>query len=140
MSSSSVCVIRSGACCSFFFLMIRRPPRSTFFPYTTLFRSAGVVDVRMLRRAGSAIAHRNIAGLVHGERAHEAIDGIGSEGATLVSRQRCQVVVRRTEFVPALSSGAAIDDGVTDQPVVDRDVSWVDGAAENQAEHQAVAQ
>src|SRR6266540_5329481 len=26
---------------SFFFLMIRRPPRSTLFPYTTLFRSAG---------------------------------------------------------------------------------------------------
>src|SRR5438094_4958967 len=24
---------------SFFFLMIRRPPRSTLFPYTTLFRS-----------------------------------------------------------------------------------------------------
>src|SRR2546430_6519090 len=27
--------------CSFFFLMIRRPPRSTLFPYTTLFRSLG---------------------------------------------------------------------------------------------------
>src|SRR3712207_7553353 len=26
-------------CISFFFLMIRRPPRSTLFPYTTLFRS-----------------------------------------------------------------------------------------------------
>src|SRR5437667_5798166 len=26
---------------SFFFLMIRRPPRSTLFPYTTLFRSGG---------------------------------------------------------------------------------------------------
>src|SRR6478672_13081246 len=26
---------------SFFFLMIRRPPRSTLFPYTTLFRSQG---------------------------------------------------------------------------------------------------
>src|SRR6266849_9067328 len=25
----------------FFFLMIRRPPRSTLFPYTTLFRSRG---------------------------------------------------------------------------------------------------
>src|SRR2546430_13760890 len=25
----------------FFFLMIRRPPRSTLFPYTTLFRSHG---------------------------------------------------------------------------------------------------
>src|SRR5215204_6951333 len=28
-----------GFCVSFFFLMIRRPPRSTLFPYTTLFRS-----------------------------------------------------------------------------------------------------
>src|SRR3712207_7511381 len=27
----------------FFFLMIRRPPRSTLFPYTTLFRSRRVV-------------------------------------------------------------------------------------------------
>src|SRR3712207_8348776 len=27
----------------FFFLMIRRPPRSTLFPYTTLFRSGGVL-------------------------------------------------------------------------------------------------
>src|SRR5258708_22451734 len=31
----------------FFFLMIRRPPRSTLFPYTTLFRSVmGTVDLR----------------------------------------------------------------------------------------------
>src|SRR2546426_8582224 len=28
----------------FFFLMIRRPPRSTLFPYTTLFRSPDDVD------------------------------------------------------------------------------------------------
>src|SRR3712207_9492096 len=28
------------SCLFFFFLMIRRPPRSTLFPYTTLFRSA----------------------------------------------------------------------------------------------------
>src|SRR3712207_8235174 len=28
----------------FFFLMIRRPPRSTLFPYTTLFRSPGAAD------------------------------------------------------------------------------------------------
>src|SRR5438552_10897004 len=28
----------------FFFLMIRRPPRSTLFPYTTLFRSRAVLD------------------------------------------------------------------------------------------------
>src|SRR2546430_3857191 len=30
---------RSARCYFFFFLMIRRPPRSTLFPYTTLFRS-----------------------------------------------------------------------------------------------------
>src|SRR3712207_9278929 len=34
--------------CSLFFLMIRRPPRSTLFPYTTLFRS----DVPIHRVAG----------------------------------------------------------------------------------------
>src|SRR3712207_8121460 len=28
---------------SFFFLMIRRPPRSTLFPYTTLFRSGSAI-------------------------------------------------------------------------------------------------
>src|SRR5438309_6374345 len=34
---------------SFFFLMIRRPPRSTLFPYTTLFRStAGPEEVTAL--------------------------------------------------------------------------------------------
>src|SRR3712207_8923623 len=37
---------------SFFFLMIRRPPRSTLFPYTTLFRSQNPVrwSGRRLRR------------------------------------------------------------------------------------------
>src|SRR3712207_5747021 len=30
---------------SCFFLMIRRPPRSTLFPYTTLFRSPGTVEI-----------------------------------------------------------------------------------------------
>src|SRR5260221_7860714 len=43
----------------FFFLMIRRPPRSTLFPYTTLFRSpmwAGLVAVANAMRAQSALA------------------------------------------------------------------------------------
>src|SRR5437016_7868613 len=31
----------------FFFLMIRRPPRSTLFPYTTLFRSISLKEARM---------------------------------------------------------------------------------------------
>src|SRR5258705_3967886 len=41
----------------FFFLMIRRPPRSTLFPYTTLFRSRGLslrLDPRRAPRARRA--------------------------------------------------------------------------------------
>src|SRR5205823_14584536 len=30
---------------SFFFLLLRRPPRSTLFPYTTLFRSEGKAEI-----------------------------------------------------------------------------------------------
>src|SRR2546422_11101724 len=36
----------------FFFLMIRRPPRSTLFPYTTLFRSRGGTGVGCFARRG----------------------------------------------------------------------------------------
>src|SRR2546426_8852826 len=44
----------------FFFLMIRRPPRSTLFPYTTLFRSAGADrhDHRRGVRVPPAVARR----------------------------------------------------------------------------------
>src|SRR5256885_12542596 len=38
----------------FFFLMIRRPPRSTLFPYTTLFRSAAGLPVDRRGRARRA--------------------------------------------------------------------------------------
>src|SRR2546430_11110255 len=43
--------LRSHRPFSFFFLMIRRPPRSTLFPYTTLFRSHRDGD-RRARRLG----------------------------------------------------------------------------------------
>src|SRR5690349_24201535 len=46
--------------------MIRRPPRSTLFPYTTLFRS---------RQRWVVGADRNGAQLVHGRRAGEVDDG-----------------------------------------------------------------
>src|SRR5438067_9624560 len=41
----------------FFFLMIRRPPRSTLFPYTTLFRSRGAAH--QSRRARRSVHRRN---------------------------------------------------------------------------------
>src|SRR5438309_11730450 len=38
----------------FFFLMIRRPPRSTLFPYTTLFRSYTPEEINGFRAAADA--------------------------------------------------------------------------------------
>src|SRR5438045_6116536 len=48
-------------CSSIFFLMIRRPPRSTLFPYTTLFRSKSAEnDARSVSRFSSScgVGHR----------------------------------------------------------------------------------
>src|SRR6476620_11932354 len=42
----------------FFFLMIRRPPRSTLFPYTTLFRSIRAVAGRAAVDAARPPPHR----------------------------------------------------------------------------------
>src|SRR5436309_15532033 len=39
----------------FFFLMIRRPPRSTLFPYTTLFRSFAHLDDEAVVRAADDV-------------------------------------------------------------------------------------
>src|SRR6266536_6042909 len=44
--------------CFFFFLMIRRPPRSTLFPYTTLFRSRRCPGLPRAARGGPLCAVR----------------------------------------------------------------------------------
>src|SRR6202011_6355856 len=43
----------------FFFLMIRRPPRSTLFPYTTLFRSQGNIKLDLKSSYGQ-FAHLHL--------------------------------------------------------------------------------
>src|SRR6266516_4833305 len=48
-------VVDTGNGVAFFFLMIRRPPRSTLFPYTTLFRS------RLHQRPAGRL-HQRLAG------------------------------------------------------------------------------
>src|SRR3954466_15457058 len=53
--------VAGGRVFHFFFLMIRRPPSSTLFPYTTLFRSDGIVEAINLR----TIVLRDIEGTVH---------------------------------------------------------------------------
>src|SRR5256885_17094157 len=68
----------------FFFLMIRRPPRSTLFPYTTLFRSASMTD-----RLTEAFAHRDFIYLV------VVLSAVGrSEEHTSELQSPCNLVCR----------------------------------------------
>src|SRR2546430_16979238 len=64
----------------FFFLMIRRPPRSTLFPYTTLFRSVEDavddhvdvgVEAVLHRLRGRAVGGRELAVPVRLDRSEE---------------------------------------------------------------------
>src|SRR3712207_8146510 len=75
----------------FFFLMIRRPPRSTLFPYTTLFRSHHRGSDGALRRAAGA--ERNVDGMlrdgfvVGGHLRHRALSRSEEHTSELQSRQ-----------------------------------------------------
>src|SRR3712207_7031898 len=60
-------MIRDNSICSnftfymcFFFLMIRRPPRSTLFPYTTLFRSVLAQELRLLHGDSRAVGDAGV--------------------------------------------------------------------------------
>src|SRR5690242_20960383 len=52
---------------SFFFLLIRRPPRSTLFPYTTLFRSGSerILRDRHVHRRGRQRVEAHIVNVAH---------------------------------------------------------------------------
>src|SRR5256885_15775131 len=65
----------------FFFLMIRRPPRSTLFPYTTLFRSVGGL--------GPIVPPLPVE---------------GSDGLKLVLREQLEARVRSEEHTSELQS------------------------------------
>src|SRR3712207_7853768 len=58
---------------SIFFLMIRRPPRSTLFPYTTLFRSQAVHAAHADRTPGEGIDRRTAARI---RRARPQVGGV----------------------------------------------------------------
>src|SRR3712207_9111270 len=53
--------IESVSYAFFFFLMIRRPPRSTLFPYTTLFRSLGQFADKLAAQLASGDAGATVA-------------------------------------------------------------------------------
>src|SRR2546422_3043076 len=91
-----VSIIGNDTCVLFFFLMIRRPPRSTLFPYTTLFRSC-----RGRRYGGTLMNKVVLAGLalilvrdcdIGGP--HGPIKGTRSEEHTSELQSRLHLVCR----------------------------------------------
>src|SRR2546426_1339719 len=89
---------------SFFFLMIRRPPRSTLFPYTTLFRS----------RTGSARAR---AGSSNPTGPRRRRSSARSEEHTSELQSPCNLVCRlllekkkKFSLQPAIANVSALND------------------------------
>src|SRR2546426_4903254 len=80
----------------FFFLMIRRPPRSTLFPYTTLFRSVEA-DRRaqhpvLAHASRLALAQQHAVGAE--DRREPLLGGVRSEEHTSELQSPCNLVCR----------------------------------------------
>src|SRR2546428_12382627 len=75
----------------FFFLMIRRPPRSTLFPYTTLFRSTPVIRFESIlaghHRCGALVAR------------HSCVRHVGCTSRELRSEEHTSELQSRSDLV-----------------------------------------
>src|SRR3712207_7707796 len=100
---------------NFFFLMIRRPPRSTLFPYTTLFRSQTLEEG--WGRAWATVASSAIFALTHlGNPASGPVPVVGiffrSEEHTseLQSRQYlvCRLLLEKKTTDPRAAASVAL--------------------------------
>src|SRR5690606_41745640 len=76
----------------FFFLMLRRPPRSTLFPYTTLFRSLGAMTAVLL-----LVFKDPIMGLVAGIQLSDRIFRSEEHTSELQSRENlvCRLLLEK---------------------------------------------
>src|SRR5467141_1920558 len=85
----------------FFFLMIRRPPRSTLFPYTTLFRSD------LCQRLG-------VNGGIHLGKLEQVYAVVASLGVVVSGGRQAEITFTMRAFrseVASLCRGAAAEDG-----------------------------
>src|SRR5438093_11936747 len=88
----SACHSPASLALLFFFLMIRRPPRSTLFPYTTLFRSYAereygvVLDPQTLR-----VDHERTAALRRSRDGRAGREGVGAARETAAAAGSTQL-------------------------------------------------
>src|SRR3712207_3106512 len=86
-----------------FFLMIRRPPRSTLFPYTTLFRSSGiggelpVTWASRTERSGGKTSPEELIAAAHSSCYSMALSNVLAEGGNPPERLD---VTSTVTFVP----------------------------------------
>src|SRR2546425_9409300 len=106
----------------FFFLMIRRPPRSTLFPYTTLFRSPQRHERRDRRGGGEQVQRYRPRGedqpvaherrVAQRERSEEHTSELQSL-AYLVCRLLLEKkILKRTALGPEISNGAELNNAI----------------------------
>src|SRR2546427_3837126 len=87
----------------FFFLMIRRPPRSTLFPYTTLFRSlAGQIEQGAVVPAGDGEV------VVRDVRSEEHTSELQSQ-----SNLVCRLLLEKKKNIKRITSGVSPRNSVT---------------------------
>src|SRR2546430_8235657 len=104
----------------FFFLMIRRPPRSTLFPYTTLFRSLWSGD---LITEGSALVQQALSSRRFGPYTLQAaIAAVHAEAASAAATDWAQIVglydvLLRAEPSPVVELNRAAAVAMRDGPV-----------------------
>src|SRR5688572_31776125 len=85
-------------CFSFFFLMIRQPPRSTLFPYTTLFRSkVARRDLKILDT--SVIIDGRIADVAVEDRKSTRLNSSHSQISYAVFCLKKKKKMRKSDFI-----------------------------------------
>src|SRR3989475_9533472 len=92
----------------FFFLMIRRPPRSTLFPYTTLFRSSFASADETKALTGMMIGGVTVFALPDGDRKSTRLNSSHSQ----ISYAVFCLKKKKTDSSNSLSEGqdAAVDE------------------------------
>src|SRR2546422_10871583 len=100
----------------FFFLMIRRPPRSTLFPYTTLFRSLLLVVIGIITPIGilvvngAAFVMRNLAQFRIGIAVCALISSLVLNGLTaswllrLAARRSIAIYLKHQEWATIIAT------------------------------------